>query len=169
MDDISLKLYHNSVRVGLRILEHIIRTQLLQSSDQKSPTSTITTALLCCLAFRDAQDPWSNPQIVASAAGLQDKLFQLYTPLQLSDAVTAILKDHVKPALMASRNPAITEMGRRAIDPIPKSLTVQREIDESGRSWTRNAVYIPTVLVEIMGCLDKLDVRARFPVFQSIF
>ena len=134
---------------GLRILRHL---HVISSILHINPS----LELISCLAtFSDQQDVWTSKECALEAnttlsttvpgfAGDADGLQQL---------LSALLEQKVRPLFAKSKNPAVTDQARKAI----QSLSVPTEFNEQeteNKPWKYADVYIVTVFRWIVNQLQ---------------
>ncbi|MCJ1396759.1 hypothetical protein MMC18_009651 [Xylographa bjoerkii] len=144
---------------GLRLLSHLTR---LVPSLYESPLQGLVTSLA---SFTDSRDPWTRSEASGTAnALLLDVLGRASAtdPMALSKLLASLLQDRVKPSFTKTKNPSITEQGRKAnyrqLDVMDFSNS---EVEL--KPWKFRDVYIMTVFRWILG---KLDVCS--PIFYHV-
>ena len=132
---------------GLILLSHLRELALL------SPEEPDIAVLTCLAAFSDANDTWNTPRAQKQASLLiEDYVESGHLPALL----TSMLETHVKPRFSKSKNPAITQQGRRAIDPVPSNAALHSDLDAGSKAWKYRDVYVVTVFQWV---LSQLSVR----------
>lgn len=130
---------------GLQLLSHL--QELLPVSP---PESTIM--LYTCLAsFSDSDDAWTSQTAEQQA---QDLAETSITPDQIPGLIHALLEERVKPLFARSRNPAITQQGRKAINPLPIPTSASIDVDVEAKPWKYGDMYIVTVFQWVLHHLD---------------
>ena len=125
----------------------------LQKLAPLSPGEPDIAVSTCLAAFSDGNDAWNSPRTQKQASLLaEDYVESGHLPALLA----SILQNRIKPLFSQSKNPAITQQGRRAIDPIPNNETLHSDLDASSKPWKHRNVYIVTVFQWV---LSHLSVR----------
>ena len=124
---------------------------MLQKLAPLSPGEPDMAVSTCLAAFSDGNDAWNSPRIQKQASLLaEDYVDSGHLPALLA----SILQNRIKPLFSQSKNPAITQQGRRAIDPIPNNGTSHSELDASSKPWKHRDVYIVTVFQWVLSHLS---------------
>ena len=111
--------------------------------------------MICLAAFTHADDPWTSQISFAEASSLLGVYVKMsrVEPGRFQTLLTNLLREHVKPAFVKSKNLAITAAGRKAINALPPGL--EASIDESkSKPWKYGQVYLITVFEWILGQLN---------------
>ena len=118
-----------------------------------SPGEPDIAVLTCLAAFSDGNDVWNSLTTQKQASLLaEDYVESGHLPALLA----SILQNRIKPLFSKSKNPAITQQGRRAIVPIESNETLHSDLDASSKPWKYHDVYIVTVFQWV---LSHLSVR----------
>ena len=159
-DPISLSGDHAKLRIlyatGLRLLLHLRRIE--DSYGHELPTEVV----ICLAAFTRADDPWTSRISLAEASSLLRAYVEMsqVEPSQFQTLLTNLLREHVKPAFVRSKNSAVTPAGRKAITALPPRL--EASIDETkSKPWKYGQLYLITVFEWILGQLDVRFVITR--------
>jgi hypothetical protein len=135
---------------GLDLLSQLEKIMPTGESDQ-------LLALIVCLAsFTDQREPWSSPNASRLATSYVTHLIEAETrrgPQRLCAVLTDLLQLHVKPVFAKVKNNAITQQGRKAIDPPPIILTPYAP-EEEIKPWNLDKAYILPVYGWVLGQLD---------------
>lgn len=75
-------------------------------------------------------------------------------PENISGVLHALLHERIKPLFARSKNPAVTQQGRKAIDPLPVNATAHSDIDVEAKPWKYRDMYIVTVFRWVLKHLD---------------
>lgn len=132
---------------GLLILSHLKTFISLYS------TEFDVTLYTCLASFSDEKDPWTSSKAWSVAHSIAEDAID---PRSISGLLHAILQERVKPLFAKSRSPAITQQGRKALDPVPTNTTVHTDIDVEAKPWKYRDMFIVTVFRWV---LKNLDVR----------
>lgn len=133
--------------VGILLLSHVQKIYPL------SPDQSIVGLLTSLVSFSDLNDPWTCTRAREQARSLVE---YYVGHRELSTLLTQLLQERVKPLFARSKNPAITQQGRKAIDPLPSNATAHSGLDAETKPWKYRDVYIVTVFQWI---LTRLTVR----------
>ena len=132
---------------GILLLARLQNVELLSESEHT------VTVLTCLASFTDLNDPWTCSEACHHAHIL---LRGFEASENLSNTFTSLLQKRIKPLFAKTKNPAITQQGRRAIDPISGSGTVHSDLDRETKPWKYHDAYSVTVFQWV---LKHLDVR----------
>ena len=115
-----------------------------------------TLELVQALAsFTELRDPWTTDACKDLADSLLEQCIKSSQNVQAF--IIRLLREKVKPLFAKSKNPNVTEAGRKAISPLP--VPIEHSIDETAlKPWKYRDVYIVTVFE---WSLKYLDVRYR--------
>lgn len=134
-------------------LSGIFLLSLLQEAKPLSEDESVVTILTCLASFTDLNDPWTCPEARDHACSLSG----IYAASgNLSTILTGLLQERVKPLFAKTKNPAITQQGRKAINPLPIATAAHSDLDEESKPWKYRDSYIVTVFQWV---LSHLDVR----------
>ena len=134
----------------------------LQEAKPLSADESVVTILTCLASYTDLNDAWTYPKTRDYACALSG----IYAASEsLSTILTGLLQERVKPLFAKTKNPAITQQGRKAIDPLPISTTAHSDLDDESKPWKYRDVHIVTVFQWV---LSRLDVRIIMKPFVSI-
>lgn len=130
---------------GLSILSHLQKLAPFSSNES-------SIALYTCLAsFSDDSDPWTSSKATEEARSLaEDSVVSENIP----GVLHALLQERIKPLFARSKNPAVTQQGRKAIDPLPINATVHSDMDVEAKPWKYRDMYIVTVYQWVLKRLD---------------
>jgi hypothetical protein len=132
-------------------LEGLIILSQLRKSAVLSPEEPDIAVLTSLAAFSDENDTWNEPRAQKQASLLiEDYVKSGHLPALL----TSMLETHVKPRFSKSKNPAITQQGRRAIDPVPSNAALHGDLDAGSKPWKYRDVYAVTVFQWVISHLS---------------
>ena len=134
---------------GLCLLSH------LQAIAPVSLDEDIVTLTSCLASFTDERDAWNSPEASKEAFSLIEDYLNLNedAPERRQDLLSSVLQEKVKPLFAKSKNPAITQQGRKVMQPIPgKFETSDQEVEI--KPWKFDKVYIVTVFRWVLARLD---------------
>lgn len=112
-------------------------------------------------SFTDLSDPWTCESSQEAALQLLESFFDISDLKGRSNALSSVLEQKIKPAFSNTRNPAITQQARKAIDPLPIDSSASGELGSASRPWRYPYRYIVTVLGWIIGSLCQVEVGLR--------
>lgn len=139
--------FHAMSQSGILLLSR------LQNLKPLSNDESIVTILTCLASFTDLSDPWTYPKARDHACSLSE---DYAAAGNLSSVVTGLLQERIKPLFARTKNSAITQQGRKAIDPLSSATTAHSDLDGEAKPWKYRDVYIVTVFQWV---LKHLDVR----------
>ena len=134
-------------------LSGILLLARLQKIKPLSEDDHVVSILTCLASFTDLNDPWTCSEARDYAYSL---LADHTASGKLSSAFTRLLHERIKPLFAKTNNPAITQQGRRAIDPLPSSATAHSDLNDDAKPWKYRNAYSVTVFRWV---LEHLDVR----------
>ena len=105
-------------------------------------------------AYTDIGDYWTNPELKESAEGLIARWLE-HSGTRMEEIVKRVLQEEVRPVFARSRNPALTQQGRKAIAPLSQPAEYDR-FDHEAQRRKRNEQYVNTVL---KWAVEQSDVR----------
>lgn len=146
---------------GLYFLSQLEEIMPTSESDQ------LLDLIVCLASFTDQREPWSSPKASHLATSFITHIIEAETrrgPQRLRAVFTDLLQLHVKPVFAKVKNNAITQQGRKAINPAPSTLT-SYESEEKFKPWNSNKAYIISVYGWV---LSQLDVPAPHGVSSPI-
>ena len=143
-------------------LSGILVLSRLQEAKPLSADESVVAILTCLASFTNLNDPWTCPKARDHACSLSG----VYAGSgNLSTILTGLLQERVKPLFAQTRNPAITQQGRKAIDPLPIATAAHSDLDDENKPWKYRNAYIVTVF---QWGLSQLDVRTIIKPFVSV-
>ena len=137
--------FHAMSLSGILLLARLQNVELLSESEP------MVTILTCLASFTDLNDPWTCSE-ASHHAYILLKGFEASD--NLSNTLTSLLQDRIKPLFAKVKNPAITQQGRRAIDPISGSATIHSDLDRETKPWKYHEAYSVTVFQWVLKHLD---------------
>ena len=136
--------------VGLRALARLIH-HFPALLDREAPK------LVCCLAcYTDSDEPWMRPGADESARDLLGPALQHLPSFSSQEGalwIAELLSSLVKPTFASSKPRAITQAGRKAIEPLPAPLEASED-RYLLKPWKYGKFYIVTVLHWLLGELN---------------
>lgn len=148
--------YHAMSLSGIQLLSR------LENIEPLSEDESVVTILTCLASFTDLNDPWTYSEAKDHACVLSE---HYAATANLSTILTGLLQARVKPLFAKTKNPAITQQGRKAIDPLPSAATAHSDLDGETKPWKYRDAYIVTVF---QWGLNHLDVRTIIKPFVSL-
>ena len=134
-------------------LSGILLLARLQNFELSSESEHMVTILACLASFTDLNDPWTCSEASHHAYIL---LRGFEASKNLSNTFTSLHQERIKPLFAKIKNPAITQQGRRAMNPISGSATNRSDLDGETKPWKYHDAYSVTVFQWV---LKHLDVR----------
>ena len=110
-------------------------------------------------SFTQSRDSWTTEALKIQADNLLQRSIKLlrHECDSIEALLSRLLREKVKPLFAKSKNPNVTEAGRKNISPLP--VPVEHSIDEIAlKPWKYQDVYIVAVFEWI---LNQLNVRYR--------
>ena len=124
--------------------------------------------LRCVTSFTDLSDPWTCESSRHSALQLLEAFSYSHGSKDLLNILSSLLQEDVKPAFVSTRNSAITQQARMAIDPLSVDPLAPVELDNTTRPWKNQDVYLVTVLGWIIRSLKHMDVSSCVIVYITL-
>ncbi|CAD6583397.1 MAG: hypothetical protein ASARMPREDX12_005298 [Alectoria sarmentosa] len=140
---------------GIRLLSQ------LQKLEPQSEDELVVTILTCLTSYTDLDDPWTHSKAKDHACSLSE---DYAASGNLSNILTGLLQERIKPLFAKTKNPAITSQGRKATDPLPSAATVYSHLDSETKPWKYRDSYIVTVFQWVLKHLDESSVQANWPL-----
>ena len=140
--------------VGIRILLHLNRLDSLSKSGD--PPIELITSLA---AYTNAYDPWTTPDANNDTEKILGSLIGSVDDASKAKVFNGVLADSIKPLFAKSKNPAVTEQGRKVIHPLPQPLDMS-DMETSSKPWKFRDIYIVTVYRWV---LTRLTVSHSLP------
>lgn len=132
---------------GISLLCRLLKIEALAGDE------SMVTILTCIASFTDPSDPWTHPNAGDHACTLSKDYM---ASERLPTILTRLLQERVKPLFAKTKNPAITQQGRKAIDPLSSATIAHTDLDGETKPWKYRNAYIVTVF---RWTLKHLDVR----------
>lgn len=136
----------------MSLLGIIILTRL-QNIKPLSENEDIVLVLTCLASFTDLDDPWTCSEARDQARSLSE---HYAASGDISSMLTRLLQERIKPLFANTKNPAITQQGRKAINPLTSAATAHSDVDSEPKIWKYRDAYSVTVFQWV---LKHLDVR----------
>ena len=143
-------------------LSGILLLSRLQDFKPLSEDESVVVILTCLASFTDDNDPWTCPRAQELAHSLSE---DYAASRDLSAILTVILQERIKPLFVKTKNSAITQQARKAIDPLPSAAAAHSDLDGENKPWKYRNTYVVTVFQWV---LSHLDVRAIIHPFASV-
>ena len=140
----------------------ILLLSRLQNFKPLSEDESVVNILTCLASFTDDNDPWTCPRARELAYSLSE---DYAASGNISTIVAGLLQDRIKPLFVKSKNSAITQQARKAIDPQSSAAAAHSDLDGENKPWKYRDTYVVTVFQWV---LSHLDVRAIIHPFASI-
>lgn len=151
---------HAKTLVALRLLRHL--HHLVPLSEPR----LLVTVVAALAAFTDPNDAWTTPEAYKEAAALLQICLNISKDAQndIKNLVTVLLREEIRPLFAKSKNKALTQQGRKAMNPLPRRFDAsEHEVDL--KPWKYRHVHIVTVFKWV---LEHVDVRSPLPRLPSI-
>ncbi|KAL4988339.1 hypothetical protein BDW68DRAFT_187245 [Aspergillus falconensis] len=142
----------------------ISRLNALLPFEQSECVSSVVIALASFSSETSAWNTWEAS--TASIAMLRD-FVERAEPSSFWMTVESILKSRVRPLFAKTKNPAITESGRKNFHPIPLPRFDLSILDPETKPWKMHDAYITTVFAWIVSQYRITDIdflEAHFPL-----
>ena len=122
-------------------------------------------AILTCLAsFTDLNDIWTCSEVRGHAYSL---LADYAAFDNISNLLTAVLEERIKPTFAKTSNLAFLHQARKATDPSPNAAALH-DINCQVKLWKYHEVYIVTVFQWVLKRLDVRGIIAHSQARNSI-
>ncbi|KAL4883430.1 hypothetical protein BJY04DRAFT_226490 [Aspergillus karnatakaensis] len=128
------------------------------------PVQDVTIAIA---SLSSETDPWTTREASTTAITLLSGLVKSLERSSLWGIIEATLKTRIRPLFAKSKNPSITETGRKNFHPVPPPRFDQSIFDSETKPWRTHAAYITTVfswVVEQYQAVDRTYLEAHFPL-----
>ena len=145
--------FHATSLSGIQLLSH------LQKLEPFLKDESVVAILTCLASFTDLSDPWTDSKARDHAYSLSEGYA---ASGNLSSILTGLLRERIKPLFAKTKNPAITEQGRKAIDPLPSATTAHSDLDGEAKPWKYRDSYIATVFQWVLRHLDVRNIVEPF-------
>ncbi|KAL4871128.1 hypothetical protein BDV12DRAFT_38043 [Aspergillus spectabilis] len=136
---------------------------LLPVKDAKSAQD----AIIAMASFSSETDAWATCEACTTATALLDEIVKDSGRSSFWKIIESTLKDQIKPLFAKTKNPAITESGRKNFHPVPLPRFDLSVFDSETKPWKMDAVYITTVfswIVKQYQTTDRAYLEAHFPL-----
>lgn len=124
----------------------------LSAKIRPESNETLATFVTCLAAFSDEKDPWSSIECSKRSKDLTEEITRDRNRLEF--LLQTLLQRKIRPRFAKSRISAITQQGRRAINPMPDQQTFDNDLDTECKLWKYRDVYIVTVFRWVLLHLD---------------
>lgn len=135
---------------GLRLLSCLTRVAPAQEGD------LLLNLTACVASFTDRRELWSSSAASEQATLILSHILEAYEPQRVQLLLADLLLRHVKPEFAKSQNAAITQQGRKAIDPTPYVVS-NHESEEEVKPWKFTKAYIIPVFGWVLSNLPVTD------------
>lgn len=133
----------------------------LQECVPLSLNESVVTLYTCLASFTNDSDLWTCSIARVKAQSLAEDSVK---PEKIPNLLHALLQERVKPLFARSKNPAITQQGRKAIEPLPIDTTAHSDIDIESKPWKYRDMYIVTVFLWVLKHLDVSSKNLSHPM-----
>lgn len=138
---------------GISLLRRLLKIEPLAEDE------SVVTILTSLASFTDLSDRWTHPNAGDHAYTLSEDYVASGI---LPTILTRLLEERIKPLFSKTKSPAITQQGRKAINPLPIATTAHSDLDGETKPWKYRNAYIVTVF---QWALKHLDVRTIIKPF----
>ena len=137
---------------GLRLLSH------LHGLTPSIVSESSVEMFLCLAAFTDERDQWTSPEAFEEAKTMLENYVDLSKDgtVKAQALITRTLLTEIKPLFAKTKNPAITQQGRKAIRPIP-GAPKGTDLENESKPWKFHDIHIITVFRWLLMNLDVCD------------
>lgn len=101
--------------------------------------------LIALASFTSEQDAWTTPETYTTSTALLNDFVERSEASRFWGVVESLLKTRIRPLFAKTKNPAITESGRKNFHPIPLPRFDMSILDPETKPWKMYDVYITTV------------------------
>ena len=149
--------FHAMSLSGILLLARIKIVELSPENEH------LVTILTCLASFTNLNDPWTCSEASHHAYIL---LRGFEASANLSNTFTSLLQERIKPLFAKTKNPGVTQQGRRAVDPISGSATIHSDLDGETKRWKYHDAYSVTVFQWILKHLDvRINVSSKWRIW----
>lgn len=99
-------------------------------------------AIVAMASFTSEKDPWTTK----SSNNCAEVYLNLACQKDLWSIIERVLKEKVRPLFTKTKNPAITNEGRKNLHPVPRTPFDGGVLDDSTKPWKNTNIYAPAVL-----------------------
>ncbi|RDW79192.1 Tti2 family protein [Aspergillus mulundensis] len=163
-EDSSSKAQEDSRQQSTLAVSVILSLNALLPLEQSDDASNVVIALG---SFTSEPDAWNTHDAFTASTALLRDFVEKAEPLSFWMTVESILKNRVRPLFAKSKNPAITESGRKNFHPVPLPRFDLSILDPETKPWKNHDGYITTVFSWIVKQYkpgDSETLEAHFPL-----
>lgn len=115
--------------------------------------------LIALTSFTSEQDEWTTHESYTTSTSLLNDFVESSEGSHFWATVESLLKTRIRPIFAKTKNPAITESGRKNFHPIPLPRFDMSILDPETKPWKTYDVYITTVYSWIV---NQYEVRVSY-------
>lgn len=145
--------FHAMSLYGISLLRRLLKIEPLAEDE------SVVTILTSLASFTDLSDRWTHPNAGDHAYTLSEDYVA-----SVPTILTRLLEERIKPLFSKTKSPAITQQGRKAINPLPIATTAHSDLDGETKPWKYRNAYIVTVFQWALKHLDESSVQANWPL-----
>ncbi|KAL5336408.1 hypothetical protein BJX70DRAFT_390026 [Aspergillus crustosus] len=126
----------------------------------------VQDVIIALASYSAKEDAWTTPEAHTTATALLDDFVNDSERSTFWKTVEYALRDRIRPLFSRTKNPAITDSGRKNFHPVPLPRFDQSIFDSETRPWKTDAAYITTVfswVVKQYQTTDRTYLEAHFP------
>ncbi|KAL4807575.1 hypothetical protein BDV18DRAFT_151568 [Aspergillus unguis] len=123
--------------------------------------------IITLASFTDETDPWNAHEAFTTCNTLLNDFAERSEPSSFWITVEFILKSRIRPVFAKTKNPAITESGRKNFSPVPLPRFDTSVLDPETKPWKMDEAYITTVFSWIINqykATDSQHLETHFPL-----
>ena len=145
--------------VGLHLLRHLYQIVSI------SQPQLLVTVVVGLATFTDPNDAWTTPEAREEAVSLLGDCLEISksTHKGTNGLVTALLREEIRPLFAKSKNTALTQQGRKAINPLPEKFEASEQ-ETDIKPWKYHHIHVVTVFKWV---LEHVDVRHSLSAITS--
>ncbi|KAL4931945.1 tRNA adenylyltransferase [Aspergillus undulatus] len=132
---------------------------LLNNTFPINETENQEKVILALASFTSATDPWTTDEAYEDSNAVLKAFSRNTEPSSFWWTIEAILKTRVRPLFAKTRNPAITEFGRKNFHPVPLPRFDLSILDPETKPWKNSDAYITTVFSWIISQYNPTDIE----------
>ncbi|KAL4787993.1 hypothetical protein BJX76DRAFT_345261 [Aspergillus varians] len=123
--------------------------------------------IIALASFTSETEPWTTHESYTTSTALLKEFVERSEPSSFWRTIESILKTRIRPLFAKTKNPAITESGRKNFHPIPLTRFDLSILDPESKPWRMHDVYITTAFSWIINQYKPTDLKyleAHFPL-----
>ncbi|KAL4916569.1 hypothetical protein BDW62DRAFT_211833 [Aspergillus aurantiobrunneus] len=127
----------------------------------------VQDVVIALTSFSSETDAWTTHEAYATSTSLLKDFTEKSEPSSFWPIMESILKTRIRPLFAKTRNPAITESGRKNFHPIPLARFDLSYLDPETKPWKMHEVYATTVfswIIKQYRPIDRESLEAHFPL-----